>query len=354
MTIVHINIGLGGGGAEHVILELAKKGNQDGVKNIVVSISYINQIGYKFTNENIEVYQLHVNSFASFFKGVNKLHTIINSIDNVILHCHMFHGLMMGICYNIKYKKLPIIFTLHSTLVKNVYRRLILFFTKPLRKVDINFSERSNKWYLKTIYVIPNGVDFGKFNSTKNRVYDKDKEKFIFLFLARIEVPKNPLFLITLVSELEKCGKSNFEIRIAGDGAMRKELENLISKNRYEDFIKILGFQDDVDKIMQNSHCLILPSLWEGLPISLIEASASKLPVVTTPVGSIPQYFNKSNSFISELPDFYLAMIEIMDNYDEAKIRAKKLFYDNKNVFDINNVYQKHKVVYKKILNVRE
>ena len=66
MTVVHINIGLGGGGAEHILLELAKKGNQDGIKTIVISISSIDVIEHKFTENNIEVHYLNVSSAKTF------------------------------------------------------------------------------------------------------------------------------------------------------------------------------------------------------------------------------------------------------------------------------------------------
>lgn len=350
MTIVHINIGLGGGGAEHIIFELAKKGNQDGVKTIVVSISNINLIAHKFIDQNIEIHYLNVNSISSLFSGLKKLSIILKPLIDVVLHCHMVHGLMVGVFYKIRYKKLPIIFTLHNTLVEHIYRRYLLFFTKSLRNADINFSKSGNKWYLKPVNVIANGVDFEKFSALNERSYHKTKEKFIFLYLGRIEEQKNPLFLINLVSDLIKIGENNFGIHIAGDGNMRNELESLIFENGYENVIKILGFQNNVKQVMENSHCLILPSLWEGLPVSLIEASANKLPIITTAVGSIPDYFNNSNSYISDLKDFFRSMNHVMDNYHEASEKAEKLFADNKSIFDIEAVYEKHRLLYSKYL----
>ncbi|HTO16576.1 MAG TPA: glycosyltransferase family 4 protein [Edaphocola sp.] len=348
MTVVHINIGLGGGGAEHVLLELSKKGNEDNIKMIVVAIANIDQIEYKFTDQEIEVQHLNINSIKSFFKGLKKLHSIVNPINDVVFHCHMFHGLLIGLSYSLIYKKTPIIFTLHNILVEHIYRRWILFFTKPIRNADINFSNTSNKWYLKPVEVIANGVDFKKFNTVDNRSYNKDIEKFIFLFLGRIEEQKNPLILIDFVSDLIKYGENNFQIHIAGDGIMRKELECLILKNKYQNYIKILGFQKNVKQIMEKSHCLILPSLWEGLPISLIEASANKLPIITTPVGSIPEYFNNTNACVIEVSQFSFYMYEVMRNYNNAIMRAEKLLVDNKSVFDIEAVYEKHKLLYLK------
>ena len=351
MIVVHINIGLGGGGAEHIILELAKRGNLDNIKTIVIAISDIKQIESKFIEQNIEIHYLNVNSFKSFFSGLKKLNSILNPYEDIILHCHMVHGLIMGVFYRLSYRKLPIIFTLHNILVEHLYRRVFLFLTIPIREIDINFSESSNKWYLKPVHVIANGVDFERFELNKTRRYNKETDKFVFLFLGRIEEQKNPLHLIKLVSKLKNCVKNTFEIHIVGDGLLRSELEGLIIKNNFQSHIKILGFQPDIEDIMKNSHCLILPSLWEGLPISLIEASASKLPIITTPVGSIPEYFNNSNCYIAELSSFHLSMHEVMLNYEEATNRAEKLYLDNKSIFDIESVYQKHKAIYTNLVN---
>lgn len=345
MTVAHINIGLGGGGAEHIILELAKKGNQNGVKNIAISITDINAIEHKFQREGIETHYLNFKSFRFIKQTLKKMDDILGSEKNLVLHCHMFHGLMFGIFYNLLFKKVPIIFTLHNVLVEEIYRRHLLFFTKPIRKADINFSKNSKKWYLNPIHIIPNGIDFSKFKAEQDRLY-LPNEKFIFLFLGRVEEQKNPLVIVELIAKLLKSGKRNFEIHVAGDGSLLNQLEKKIIQNNYVEYIKLLGFQKEVHTTIESSHCLILPSLWEGLPLTLIEASASKLPIITTPVGSIPEYFNATNSYVSDLQNFHLSMIEVMDDYENALIKANKSFEDNKNLFDIEVVYQKHQELY--------
>ena len=316
---------------------------------IFVSISDINVIGHKFTESNIEVYFLGINSFKSFFKGLKKLNKIVQPLNKPILHCHMVHGLIIGVAHRIFYKKIPIIFTLHNILVEQAYRRFILFLTRPFRNADINFSKDSNKWYLNPVHVIANGVDFEKFVSKKNRSYQIE-DKFIFLFLGRIDEQKNPLVLLDFVKKLIKRNITNFEIWIAGNGAMRKELEVAINQHQYHDFIKILGFQKDIRHLMHTSHCLILPSLWEGLPVSLIEASAAKLPIITTPVGSIPEYFNNQNSFVSDVNEFPILMETVITDYDSALLKAETLFKENRKIFDINSVYKKHMQLYKKYI----
>ena len=52
-----------------------------------------------------------------------------------------------------------------------------------------------------------------------------------------------------------------------------------------KDYIKLLGLRNDIPNLLNKSHCLLMPSLWEGLPIVILEAGASRLPVISTPVG---------------------------------------------------------------------
>ena len=349
MTIVHLNIGLGGGGAEHMILEMAKKSHSDQIDTVVLAITNNDQIAYKFTENNLKFHYLGITSPKRFFKGIKHMKQVVSSYDDIVLHCHMFHALVIGIYFRLFVRKVPIVFTLHNILVEEIYRRWFLFFTKAFRKIDINFSEDASKWYLKKIHVIANGVDFEKFKLDKERTFNHS-ETFKFLYLGRIEEQKNPLVLPQLAKKLLDKGISNFEILVAGNGDMKDKLDTLIKNNHLENHIKLLGFQKDVKQQLFNAHCMIMPSLWEGLPISLIEASATKLPIIATPVGSIPKFFKPSNCFVPQIERFHEAMISVIQDYTTATKKAQQLYKDNKSVFDINSVYKKHLKLYQSVI----
>ncbi|MBR9913754.1 MAG: glycosyltransferase family 4 protein [Algicola sp.] len=353
MTIVHVNIGLGGGGAEHMILEMAKKSQQDTIKTIIFAITDNRQIEFKFAENNLEYHFLGINSPKQFFKGIKTLKRKLAGYDDVVMHCHMFHALIVGLTYSLFYKKTPIVFTLHNILVEEFYRRIVLYLTKPFRKADINFSSRASKWYLRNTKVIANGVDFDKFKLDKERQYNVN-ETFKFLYLGRIEEQKNPLILTALATKLLAHGHDNFEILVAGEGDMRLQLEQQITKHHLEKHIKLLGFQKDVKQLLMNAHCMIMPSLWEGLPISLIEASATKLPIITTPVGSIPDFFNTTNAYVADCDTFHKEMISVLTDYQQALAKAEKLYIDNKTIFDINSVYQQHLELYRAVSNEKQ
>lgn len=110
------------------------------------------------------------------------------------------------------------------------------------------------------------------------------------------------------------------------------------------------GFQMNITKFLNESHCLIIPSLWEGMPVSLLEAGATGMPVIASPVGSIPDFLTVENGYPSQLEDFHQSMILVMDNYKFALEKGKKLFVLVNNNYGINMVLKKNIEIYKKVL----
>ncbi len=76
----------------------------------------------------------------------------------------------------------------------------------------------------------------------------------------------------------------DLQLMIVGHGEQRAELEASIDRLGLSDRVAMLGFREDVPAILAASDCLLLPSRWEGMPYIVMEAMASGLPVVATPV----------------------------------------------------------------------
>ena len=83
---------------------------------------------------------------------------------------------------------------------------------------------------------------------------------------------------------------------------------------------------------------------------TVIEAAASKLPVISTPVGSIPDFLNSENATVCDLEAFSENMIKTMSNYELALEKTERLFDDIKAIFDIESVYKKHLNLYQSIV----
>lgn len=78
------------------------------------------------------------------------------------------------------------------------------------------------------------------------------------------------------------------ELSIVGDGPERPALESLAKQLGLADMVKFLGFRSDVDALLAQSQIFVLTSLSEGIPMAILEAMKSGLPVVATRVGGVP------------------------------------------------------------------
>ena len=84
---------------------------------------------------------------------------------------------------------------------------------------------------------------------------------------------------------------TTFELVLAGDGEMRKEIEMLLQEQGLSDCVRISGWISgaDVKEEILAARALVLPSLAEGLPVVLMEAMALRRPVISTYIAGIPE-----------------------------------------------------------------
>ncbi|NNF75999.1 MAG: glycosyltransferase [Flavobacteriaceae bacterium] len=350
MTIIHLNSSLAGGGAEQMVLQLSKK-SKSSMRTVVISISSANALEEKFKLNDIEYHFLNINSFrnTTLLSGIKKLHAIIKDLPDPILHCHQYHGCVLGVMYKVFYKNMPMVFTLHSSTVDSKSRRLILYLTKVFRKKDIIFSENTSQWFLKNSAIIPNGIDFSEHENNNPRVYNSS-EPFRFLYLGRLSPEKNPFHMIEVTKRLLNKGLTNFVIDVVGDGYLKEKFIKEIEADDLGSHIVLHGFQSDIKPFMDRSHCLVLMSIREGLPVVIIEAAANKLPIISTAVGSIPDFLNDSNAFVTDLDNYDKTMMHVIQNYNQAIDRSNKLYSEIKSDFSIDNVYERHLELYRSVM----
>ncbi len=344
--VLHLTIGLGIGGAEQVIYDLAVHNDNEKIDLYVKSMlknSKASLLKFQQAKIDIEVLGITKNPLT-FIRSIGKLHHFINEHNIKIVHAHMFHAFILAFFVKITQPKVKIVFTYHASGMKRYIREFILFLLKPMRDIDIIFSEKSKEYFTKNKYkVIPNGIDTEKYKKTEPKL-----DKFTFISVARLEDSKNHKALVDICKKLTKY---EFQILIAGQGYLEIELKELVKVNQLEEKIKFLGVRHDIPELLAKSHVFLLPSIREGLPIVLLEAGASAMPVISTSVGSIPLLLNENNSFMSDIKDFPEHMIKTIENYDFALKRGKALRKTVYSSFSIDKVSQDHEAIYLDLSN---
>ena len=334
------------GGAEKAVLEISKKIPKDDFNVFILGLSNRAELYNEFIKNDLNTVILNkTNSLKDFIEIVNYINKFVRKHDIHIIHAHMTHAVIVASFIKLLNPHIKVVFTSHSENIGSKIREILLFLLKPLRNVDILLSERIKKFFIKQRYkIIPNGIDINiyQIKLRKNSV-------FTFIAVGRLEKVKNHIELLKIANELKRFYK--FKLLIIGEGSLRSELENFIKEYSLENTVKLLGLRNDVPKLLNKAHCFVMPSLWEGLPISLLEAGASRLPVISTPVGSILDICNNENSYVTELADFKKNMMKVMNDYQHAVNKAMKLFCAVKNKYSINYVVEQHIKLYKELYN---
>jgi glycosyltransferase involved in cell wall biosynthesis len=136
---------------------------------------------------------------------------------------------------------------------------------------------------------IPNGVPeertTGPWARAEVRAELAIGDAFMVLSTGRLAQQKGLEHLIRAAALL-RGELPALRVVLAGDGPLRGELSRLVSDLGLEDVVRILGFRANVGELLAASDLVVLPSLWEGLSISLLEAMAAEKPVVTTSIAS--------------------------------------------------------------------
>ncbi len=110
-----------------------------------------------------------------------------------------------------------------------------------------------------------------------------DEHDVAILFMGRLEYPKQPLMLAEIVARLEQLrSASGWRLVIAGSGPEEAALRQAIDRSGLNHRVEFLGWQDDPSGVLHAADIVMLTSLAEGLPRSLIEAQAAGLPIVAS------------------------------------------------------------------------
>lgn len=209
-------------------------------------------------------------------------------------------------------------------------------------------------------WLIYNGIEIGKFYRCQEQVecneikekYGISQDKFVITCVANLRAVKGHKYLINALHILKTRG-FNFEALFVGDGSLYQELKDLSISYNLENSIHFLGRrkQEEVQEILSISDIFVLPSLVEGLPTSIVEAMASKCPVVATDVGGIPEIVkDKKTGFlvppqdanaIADKIEILLKDSKLSGKMGESGVeRVKKNFTIDRMVKSYENLYK--------------
>ena len=140
--------------------------------------------------------------------------------------------------------------------------------------------------------------------------------------------------------------KMNVKLLIVGDGELRAELEDLITRLELNNFVMLLGSRSDINHFYQASDIFVLPSLHEGFPVTLTEAQTAGLPCVVSDRVSKETNITGAVKFLPIDNSSYSKWIEEIDkinfSIDQRKYIGNLVI---QNHFDISDVAKDFKSI---------
>ena len=169
-------------------------------------------------------------------------------------------------------------------------RKMLHYINKPLLNfadVYLACSTLAGRWMFgsKHFTVIPNAIDLTVFNvnNDKRSKYRKElgfsENDYVIGHVGRFAEQKNHAFIIDVFSELHKKPQ-NYKLLLVGDGELKENILNKVTELGLTDSVIFTGNVDNVQDYMQAMDLFILPSLFEGLPVTGVEAQACGLPCI--------------------------------------------------------------------------
>jgi glycosyltransferase involved in cell wall biosynthesis len=205
----------------------------------------------------------------------------------------------------------------------------------------------------KNIKLIYNGVDI-----SLARNMNKTKKKYDLVFVGRLNYQKNPQLFIQIVNEVKK-EIPNVRAVVVGDGSERKSVENLVKSLNLRGNVEFVGNIKDrkrVFSLVKSSKVFILPSRLEGFPLTIVEANALGVPVLTTKTkwNDVEDYLNRRGisgfaleSSLVELTKGVLKILEDKKLYQRMSINGMKKARN----YDWDNIAEQTESYYSSLIN---
>lgn len=363
MRIVHIVMSMMYGGSERLATDLAYSMQNAGNEVYIIALSKKDPAkGYDKTDKGKKLTTIFIDKKRGFdLKAISEINTLLTRINPDVVHTHIDSAIYV-MMWELFHKRVVKVHTVHNQAEKEfgfIKRKIMKFGFATIKITPVAISEQIQKSISseyrkseKDIPVILNGIDVKKFQN--NRREQNHNRELQIIHVGRFFEQKNHIFMLKAIKELVNRNV-DFHITFVGEGPLFTEIVENAKEMEILKYITFAGTTDLVEEYYSNADIFVLPSIFEGLPLSLLEAYAAGLPVVCCDVGGVSDIckdgLNGKLIAVNDLEAFVNAIIEMCDSSVRKKYSDYNLEFIKK--YDVDTVAEKYLELYSSLSNKR-
>lgn len=286
-------------GAENMLLNLCASQQKAGCENSLMLFYNVHAPNVEFyeraRRRGLTVRMVHCQGRADW-RAVRQIEECIQEDGIQLLHTHGYKADLYGYVAARRSGK-PIVATCHNwvggTAALGIYNRLDRMALKRFQGLAA-VSDSVAQCLLdsgvaaKKIRTIANGIDVGPFERARPLpVFEFDGNKVVGM-VARLDLQKGFEYLLRATRELCAAFPA-LKVVIVGEGPDRQAIESMVQRFGLQSNVILAGQHSHMPEIYAAMDVFVLPSLNEGLPMTILEAMAASRPVIATRVGAIPK-----------------------------------------------------------------
>ena len=357
LRILHTEASSGWGGQEIRILTESQIYIKNG-HEVMVAADVDSQLAKKASSFNIPIYPIALKK--KNLKSLLALRQLIKELEPDVISCHSSTDHWLSALTRLTLHQQPaIVRTRHiSAPVTRNFPTKWLYNkgSDALMTTGIGIRKALISDHFvnpKNIFSVPTGIDteryqIGNLQERRNEL-NLPRNHYIFGIVAALRSWKGHVYLIEAFGKLNKSGTS---LLIVGDGGQMAAYQALAQSMPNAENIHFIGNQSDVIPYLQAMDCFVLPSYAnEGVPQALLQAMAVGLPIISCPIGGIPECLeNFSHSTLVE-PKNSEALKNVMAS-QLLREEIQRLPRQRHIPFDLIRLYDSSLNVYKKAIGL--
>lgn len=310
--VVHVIYALGTGGLEYGLVNILNRCPASRYRHAIICLTGADQFAGRLTAPDVEIIELHKKPghdprmYWQLWRHLRRLRPAVVHTRNLAALETQILGLLMPGCKRVHGEHGRDMSDLDGSNRKYQWLRRAL---SPLIHRFVAVSQDLSRWLVETVHIpeakvsnIYDGVDTQRFVRETSESCDLSLElppgfqagtsRVLLGTVGRLAAVKDQQLLLValhhLTSERPEL-RDKLRLVVVGEGPERSSLSAMINKLMLNDLVWLAGDREDVPALLRIMDIFVLPSLAEGLPLTLLEAMATGLPIIATSVGGNPE-----------------------------------------------------------------